>query len=564
MRRPFVTDLAIAAVVCVVALVTTRGVPAAGLVPAAVACGALVARRRTPFTVFLVSSVAAEIYLVVHHGNGGVLILAAPLIALYTLAESGSRRRALTIGVLAVLAFAGLHMLVKPSSWLGAENLALAALGGLAVAAGDGARSRREYLAEVEARARQAEHDRDVEAARRVTDERLRIARDLHDVVGHQLALIHVQAGVAAHLLDASPVGAREALGHVRHASQTALGELRDTIGLLRRPGEQLTPTQPVTGLDGLPDLLATFRRSGLMVEASVSGDDHTVTVPVDLTAYRVVQEALTNVRKHAGPVPVRVTLHFGDDALHIVVDNSAAVAPDQLRGSTRGLVRDSVRGPVRDAAHGPARDAAHGPARDATHGPARPDADAGVDSVSASGGSVLDGLGLVGTCGHRGADMPMPDGGGDPAPGGLGPLGMRESHAAEPMPDGGDDPAPGGLGLIGTCGHRGADMPMPDGGGDPAPGGLGLLGMREPRGADDPISDGDDDPVPGGLGLIGMREPHGADDPMPDEDDDPAPGGLGLIGMRERVAALGGTLRAGPNPGGGFRVTAVLPRTAR
>ncbi|WP_203848779.1 sensor histidine kinase [Dactylosporangium siamense] len=479
MRRPFVTDLAIAAVVCVVALVTTRGVPAAGLVPAAVACGALVARRRTPFTVFLVSSVAAEVYLVVHHGNGGVLILAAPLIALYTLAESGSRRRALTIGVLAVLAFAGLHMLVKPSSWLGAENLALAALGGLAVAAGDGARSRREYLAEVEARARQAEHDRDAEAARRVTDERLRIARDLHDVVGHQLALIHVQAGVAAHLLDASPVGAREALGHVRHASQTALGELRDTIGLLRRPGEQLTPTQPVTGLAGLPDLLATFRRSGLMVEASVSGDDRTVTVPVDLTAYRVVQEALTNVRKHAGPVPVRVTLRFRDDALHIVVDNSAAPSRGSARDSVRGSARDSVRGSARDSVRGSARDSARDSAResargsarksaqDSVRGSARPDADA----VSATGGSVSGGGGSV------------------------------------------------------------------SGGGGPVSGGLGLLGVREPRGADEPMSGGDDDPVQGGLGLIGMRE---------------------------RVAALGGTLRAGSNPGGGFRVTAVLPRTAR
>ncbi len=103
--------------------------------------------------------------------------------------------------MLVVLAFAGVHMLVKPSSWLGADNLALAALGGLAVAAGDASRNRRAYLAEAEARARQAEADRDIEAARRVTEERLRIARDLHDVVGHHLALIHVQAGVAAHVL---------------------------------------------------------------------------------------------------------------------------------------------------------------------------------------------------------------------------------------------------------------------------------------------------------------------------------------------------------------------------
>ncbi|GAA3449793.1 histidine kinase [Dactylosporangium matsuzakiense] len=334
-------DLVIGIVVGLVVLATTHGSPTAipvepaALTAVIVACGSLALRRRHPLTVFLVSSVAAEGYLVLNHSStNGTLILTAPLIALYTVAESQVRRRALIIGVLAVLAFAGLHMLVKPASWLGVENLALAALGGLAVAAGDGARSRREYLAEVEARAERAEQAREAEALRRVTEERLRIARDLHDAVGHQLALITVQAGVAAHLLDSQPARAREALGNVRSAGRTALAELSDTIGLLRRPGELVAPLDPLPGLSGLPELLASHRAAGQSIDTSVSAAPDTsiveavVSVPIDLTAYRVVQEALTNACKHAPSAPVHVALLYEPGALRIRIDNGPPQSP--------------------------------------------------------------------------------------------------------------------------------------------------------------------------------------------------------------------------------------------
>jgi signal transduction histidine kinase len=331
-------DLVIAIVVGVVVVATTHGSPTgmpiepAALIAVVVACGALVLRRRHAFAVFLTSSIAAEAYLVLNHSStNGTMILAAPLIALYTVAESESRRRALTIGVLAVLAFAGLHILVKPASWLGVENLALAALGGLAVAAGDGARSRREYLAEVEARAGRAEQEHEAEALRRVTEERLRIARDLHDAVGHQLALITVQAGVATHLLDSEPGRAREALTHVRRAGRTALDELRDTIGLLRRPGEPPLPVDPLPGLAGLPDLLSKHAAAGrtITTQTSAAPDAWPVPVPADLTAYRVIQEALTNACKHAPAAPVHVALHYDPVALRIQIDNGPAVPSD-------------------------------------------------------------------------------------------------------------------------------------------------------------------------------------------------------------------------------------------
>jgi signal transduction histidine kinase len=308
-------DVAIALVVFFVAVATNPVRDAATVLFAAATCAALVVRRRYPLAAFLASALFAEAYLVVQYSRPGSLILAAPLIALYTVAEAASRRRALIIGVGALLAFACLHIWAKPSSLLGGDNLALAALGGLAVAAGDGARSRREYLAEVQTKA-------EAEAARRVTDERLRIARDLHDAVGHQLALINVQASVAAHVLDERPGSAKEALGHVRQASKTALGELRDTIGLLRQPGDQL-PIDPMPGLSGLDELLDTFRGSGLVIEPVVQEVAGRIPAPADLTAYRVIQEALTNVCKHAGPSHVRIRVRHTDNELSVVVDNS-------------------------------------------------------------------------------------------------------------------------------------------------------------------------------------------------------------------------------------------------
>jgi signal transduction histidine kinase len=335
-------------VVYAVTLLTTSAGPSGGRLDAAavttatLACGALAVRRRWPFLVLVVSAIAAEAYLVQFEGHHGSMVLAAPLIALYTVADASTRRRALIIGVLAALALAGFHMLVKPSSWLGADNIALAALGGLAVAAGDASRNRRAYLAEVEARARHAETDREAEAARRVTEERLRIARDLHDAVGHHLALIYVQAGVAAHVLTDPPAQAREALGHIRNASKTTLGELSATVGLLRQPGEQAAPTDPVVGLAGIDGLLAAFRRSGLAITAQVDGPARPIPVAADLTAYRVIQESLTNVCKHAGPTTVAVRLVYEPDSLRILVDNETAHPPRsgaEPAGAGHGLV---------------------------------------------------------------------------------------------------------------------------------------------------------------------------------------------------------------------------------
>ena len=269
-----------------------------------------------------------------YRGQTGMLVMLAPLIAVYTVAERGDRRRGLAIGGLAVAALGVVHGLIKPS-WMGPANLALVALGALAVAAGDSSRNRRAYLAEAEQRAARAEHDREADARRRVTEERLRIARDLHDSVGHHLALISVQSAVADRLLGAAPERAHEALSHVQAASRSALEELGDTIGLLREAGEPAAPTLPTPGLDGLDELVASFRASGLNIEEHVGGTVRRLAPAASLTAYRVIQESLTNVCKHAGIPGARLRLAYDRAALHITIDDNGSPGLQQPGGAT-------------------------------------------------------------------------------------------------------------------------------------------------------------------------------------------------------------------------------------
>jgi signal transduction histidine kinase len=341
--RPHLADLAVALVVLLATLLTTASQhPRDGLsvLLAGIACGVLLARHRWPYAVLLVSAVAAEAYLARYDGSTGTLILGAPLVALYTLAETKDRRRSLLIAVLLVLGIGAFHTLGKPAHILGPENIALAALGGLAVAAGEAARNRRAYLAEVLLRAEDAERDREADARRRVAEERLRIARDLHDSVGHHLALINVQAGVAGHLMTGTEDPVRETFDQIRQRSRAALEELRDSVGLLRQPGEPPVPVEPTVGLAGLGELLAEFERSGLRIAGAHDGAAQALPWATDLTAYRVIQESLTNVCKHVGATDVRLTLRRDPETLTIIVENEGPPAVENgAPAGTHGIV---------------------------------------------------------------------------------------------------------------------------------------------------------------------------------------------------------------------------------
>ncbi|OIJ97090.1 sensor histidine kinase [Streptomyces colonosanans] len=260
---------------------------------------ALVLRRRGPRAVLAVTAALSLVDLVTADPRTPVAM--SVVVALYTVAATTDRPTAWRVGLLTMTVLTGTAMLVGPLPWYAQENVGLFAWTGMAAAAGDAVRSRRAFVHAIRERAERAERTREEEARRRVAEERLRIARDLHDVVAHHIALVNVQAGVVAHVMDKRPDQAKEALAHVREASRTALEELRATVGLLRQSGDPAAPTEPAPGLARLDELADTFRNAGLPVE--IARADHGTTLPttLDLAAYRVIQEALTNVRKHAG-----------------------------------------------------------------------------------------------------------------------------------------------------------------------------------------------------------------------------------------------------------------------
>ena len=191
-----------------------------------------------------------------------------------------------------------------------------------AAATGQAIRANRAQRAMLEERARRAEQGREDEARRRVQAERLRIARDLHDAVGHHVALINVQAGAMTYLLDKDLARARESVGHIQNASEAALEELRLTVGLLRQPGEDREPIEPPGRLGRLDELIASFTAAGLRVTCEVSGPVRSLPEAVDLTAYRLIQESLTNTAKHAAATSAAIRLVFHPGKLALAVED--------------------------------------------------------------------------------------------------------------------------------------------------------------------------------------------------------------------------------------------------
>ncbi|NJP99757.1 two-component sensor histidine kinase [Streptomyces sp. PLAI1-29] len=329
---------------------------ALSVVLAVAACAALVLRRRAPARVLTATVVLSLLELAAGAGEHGVPMAATSAVALYTLASRTDRSTTLRFGLPAVVLLGAAAMLCGPRPWYGQQNLAVLAWMGMAAAAGDAMRSRRAVVDAIRERAERAERTREEEARRRVAEERMRIARELHDVVAHHIALVNVQAGVAAHVMDSRPDQAREALAHVREASRSALDELRATVGLLRQYGDPEAPTEPAPGLGVLDQLVEGFTRSGLPVEVEVSSDgsrgpwfsrrpDQAAEVAgdlpaaVDLTAYRVVQEALTNAHKHAGEgATATVRIARGEGVLEIgVVDDGGGGGPAGDGGAATG-----------------------------------------------------------------------------------------------------------------------------------------------------------------------------------------------------------------------------------
>jgi signal transduction histidine kinase len=306
-----------------------------------VACLVLLKHRTHPRTAVVVAgtcTVAAVAlgYLVTP------LLLAPVMAALYWLAALTDRRSTRVHGLSALLA---VTLAAVFSGSMNHVSLLLRTIGPifwlmLPLAAGKMTQLRRAYLQSLQARAEHAERTREEEARLRVTEERVRIARELHDVVAHHMALANAQAGTAAHLALTSPEQSRKILTDLTGTTSSALRELKATLGLLRdddAPGS--SGLEPSPGLARLPELVSACESAGLEVTVTTEGEPQPLSPGVDLTAYRIVQEALTNVTKHATAEAAQVLLVYTGSRLLITVTNDGPSEPEAARGRGFGVM---------------------------------------------------------------------------------------------------------------------------------------------------------------------------------------------------------------------------------
>ncbi|MEU6229389.1 sensor histidine kinase [Streptomyces sp. NPDC047042] len=306
-------------------------------------------RRRMPERMLVLAAVVgvAQLALDVEPLLGDFALL----VIVYTVAASGPRwaSRFALIGGLCAAPLAQLRWPEERSSTAG--NLALvvflAVPFALAWVLGDSLRTRRAYFAQLEERAARLEKEREAQAKVAVAAERARIARELHDVVAHNVSVMVVQADGAAYVLDTAPDQAKKALETISGTGRQALAEMRRLLGVLRTGEHQESGEYvPQPDVEQLDDLIEQCRTSGLPVDYKVEGTPRPLPSGVELTAYRIVQEALTNTRKHGGPnTGASVRLVYFDDGLGLLVEDDGKGAPHEhyeeggVDGQGHGLI---------------------------------------------------------------------------------------------------------------------------------------------------------------------------------------------------------------------------------
>jgi signal transduction histidine kinase len=343
LRHPWATDLAVVLVVGVVAVFGSaeaaqdgnangsRGFDWIGWTLLLVATLSLALRRRRPGIVLLVTCAAIAASVALGYPTGPIWGL--PLIALYTAAATGRRALALlAASAMAVVLLVWTVLSSNPGS--PAEIGFSALLVALSVAVGEVARGRRDYLAEAERRAAEAERTQREVARRHAGEERMRLARDLHDITAHTIAVIAIQAGVADEALDrldGCPEPVREAVRAIRGASRQAMAELKATVTALR---EGDAPRGPLPSLDRLDELVGMAESAGVRVALEVTGARRPLPPAVDLTAFRIVQESLTNVLRHAQASSATVRLRYEPDTVQVQVDDDGRGADGGTPGT--------------------------------------------------------------------------------------------------------------------------------------------------------------------------------------------------------------------------------------
>lgn len=287
------------------------------------------------------------------------LLLAPLMISLFWLATGTDPRTSSVWGGATIAVVVTTAVADQPTT----EMLVLRTVGPvlwllLPLVGGSRNRLRRAYVDSVHARASYAERTREEEARLRVAEERMRIARELHDVVAHHMAVANAQAGTARHLARTHPDQAQQLLDELTATTSSALLELRATVGVLRSHGDDpdADSLEPAPGLDRLPELIATCESAGVQVTVTTAGEPRPLSPGVDLTAYRIIQEALTNVTKHGAGKGATVRLTYSDSRLLISVTNEGGALATAVPGGGYGLMG------MRERAHSVGGDLHAGP----------------------------------------------------------------------------------------------------------------------------------------------------------------------------------------------------------
>lgn len=283
---------------------------------------ALVVRRRWPVPVFLVTAVASVVYYSLEYPDGPTWL--ALFVALYTVTAYGDGRRSVAVATAGIAVLSVVWLVdardIEPQAALGWVFFRIGA-SVMAAALGESVRSRRVIAADAVERAELAERTREEAARARADAERLRIAREVHDTVAHAIAIINVQSGVTAHVLDKQPERARDALVAIERTSARALQEMRTILGVLRDDADGARAPQP--GLGQVADLAASARDSGLDVRIDLTLPAEPLPSAVESAAYRILQESITNVIRHVGPTRVTLSMAHDADELEVrVVDD--------------------------------------------------------------------------------------------------------------------------------------------------------------------------------------------------------------------------------------------------
>ncbi|UED84843.1 sensor histidine kinase [Streptomyces profundus] len=304
----------------------------AGWVLVLIATVALGLRHRWPVGVALVALVVAIVYYPVTPVDGPAP-LAVYIIALYTVARSGQPTTAVAIAVFTLLVITWGEMLLT-SEERHVDDMSMVLFGGWflsVIALGHAVRLRHAHQHEAEQRVLAAERERDLRAQQSATEERLRLARELHDVLGHNISLIHVRSTAALHRGAKRPGETAElvsALELVRDTSKEALRELRATLGVLRQVDEA-APVEPAAGLERLGELVHRAADSGLDIRVETTGEARVLSPGISLAAYRIVQESITNITRHARASEAVVRVAYTDRELRLCVeDNGEGAAP--------------------------------------------------------------------------------------------------------------------------------------------------------------------------------------------------------------------------------------------